>query len=79
MFARVLSGHLARVAAVISGTGANIIEVFHQRMFHNVPAKETELDVIVETRGETHIAEIIAALATAGFEVRQLSDTAGEG
>ncbi|MDH3228427.1 MAG: threonine ammonia-lyase [Alphaproteobacteria bacterium] len=69
-------GYLARVATEISGSGANIVEVYHQRMFHDIPAKETELDVVVETRDEEHIRQLRKRLADAGFEVRQLRDTA---
>ena len=69
-------GHLARVAIEISGSGANIVEVYHQRMFHDVPAKETELDVVVETRDEDHIRELIDRLTAGGFDTRRLSDTA---
>ncbi len=72
-------GHLARVATEISNTGANIIEVYHQRLFHDVPAKETELDVVVETRDETHIRQLIDLLAERGFETRRLSDTTRTG
>lgn len=72
-------GHLARVASEISGTGANIVEVYHQRMFHDVPAKETELDVVVETRDEAHIRRLLDKLADSGFETRRLSDSAHGG
>jgi threonine dehydratase len=72
-------GHLARVAAEIGGTGANIIEVYHQRLFHDVPAKETELDVVVETRDEAHIRQLMELLTKKGFETRRLSDTTREG
>lgn len=72
-------GHLAGVAAEISGTGANIVEVYHQRLFRDVPAKETELDVVVETRDEAHISKLIEQLGAKGFVTRRLSDTAREG
>jgi len=71
-------GHLARVATEISGTGANIVEVYHQRLFSDVPAKETELDVVVETRDENHIRQLIDLLGERGFETRRLSDTTRE-
>jgi threonine dehydratase len=72
-------GYLARVATEISGSGANIVEVYHQRMFHDIPAKETELDVVVETRDEAHIRQLLDQLTSAGFQVRQLHDTARQG
>ena len=68
-------GHLARVAGQISDTGANIVEVYHQRLFSDVPAKETELDVVIETRDEAHIRQLIELLTERGFETRRLSDT----
>jgi len=71
-------GLLARVATEISGTGANIVEVYHQRLFSDVPAKETELDVVVETRDENHIRQLIELLSERGFATRRLSDTTRE-
>jgi threonine dehydratase len=71
-------GQLARVATEISGTGANIVEVYHQRLFSDVPAKQTELDVVVETRDENHIRQLIELLSEHGFETRRLSDTTRE-
>ena len=69
-------GHLARVAAEISGNGANIVEVYHRRMFHDIPAKETELDVVVETRDEAHVRQLLKQLVDAGFDVSRLRDSA---
>jgi threonine dehydratase len=68
-------GHLARVATEIGNSGANIVEVYHQRLFHDVPAKETELDVVVETRDEAHIRKLVGRLSECGFATRRLSDT----
>jgi threonine dehydratase len=71
-------GQLARVATEISGNGANIVEVYHQRLFSDVPAKQTELDVVVETRDENHIRQLMDLLTGRGFETRRLSDTTRE-
>ena len=43
-------GTLARVATIVGENGGNIIEVRHQRLFLDVPAKAAELDLMVETR-----------------------------
>ena len=69
-------GHLARVATEISASRANIVAVYHQRMVHDIPVKETELDVVVETRDDAHIRQLLERLAKAGFDVRRLRDTA---
>ena len=39
-------------------TGGNIIEVYHQRMFYNVPAKQAEVDVVIETKNASHVHEM---------------------
>ena len=69
-------GTLAQIAAQIGDTGGNIVEIVHQRMFYDVPVKLAEADVIVETRDESHIQDIIARLAAAGFPTVRLDDTA---
>ena len=69
-------GVLAKVAQLIGDTGANIIEVYHQRLFYDLPVKLAELDVVVETRNADHVQEILAGLTAIGFETRLLSSTA---
>jgi len=66
-------GVLAHVARLIGETGGNIIEVFHQRLFYDVPAKQAEVDAIVETRNADHVEEIVGNLARSGFPTRVLS------
>jgi len=64
---------LALIAQVIGDTGGNIIEVYHQRLFADVPAKRADIDVVVETRDSDHVAEIMEGLGKAGFPCRVLS------
>jgi threonine dehydratase len=71
-------GVLARLAQSIGETGGNIIEVYHQRLFYNVPAKQAEIDVIVETRNADHVHEIVARLRAGGFPTRVLSARSDE-
>src|SRR3546814_4624120 len=59
-------GSLARVAREIGETGGNIVEIYHQRMFYDVPVKLAELDAVVETRDVEHVREIIDRLVAAG-------------
>ena len=49
--------------------GANIVEVSHQRIFTDLPAKAVLLEVVIETRDRSHLASTIAALRAAGLEV----------
>lgn len=69
-------GVLAQVTQHIGRTGGNIVEVQHQRMFFDVPVKNAELDIMVETRDSDHVQEILTRLNAAGFKTKLLSDYA---
>lgn len=62
-------GQLAKISTVIGGAAANIVEVYHQRVFTDVPAKGTELHLVVETRDRDHIEAVVADLRQAGYAV----------
>jgi threonine dehydratase len=62
-------GTLAKVANVLAAAGANIVEVIHQRVFSDLPAKRAMLDVVIETRDRRHLQEAVACLRGAGFAV----------
>jgi threonine dehydratase len=63
-------GLLATVSAVIGAAGGNIIEVTHNRLALDVPAKGAEFDLMVESRDGAHTDEIAAALAASGYPPR---------
>lgn len=69
-------GALAHVAGIIGNLGANIVEIFHQRLFYDVPIKLAEVDIVVETRSAVQVGEILAAFTAAGCRARLLSSTA---
>jgi threonine dehydratase len=62
-------GQLETVVSVLSKTGANIVEVSHQRIFTDLPAKAVLLEVVIETRDRSHLASTIAALRAANIDV----------
>ncbi|TMJ49282.1 MAG: threonine ammonia-lyase [Alphaproteobacteria bacterium] len=62
-------GQLATVLGVLSKCGANIVEVSHQRIFTDLPAKAVLLEVVIETRDRSHLASTIAALRAANIDV----------
>jgi threonine dehydratase len=70
-------GQLAKVSAVIGDCGANIIEVYHQRVFTDLPAKGTELHLVIETRDRTHLKAAVDGLTTAGYAVTLKDGPAG--
>jgi threonine dehydratase len=61
-------GLLGQIATRLGELGANILEVDHKRLFLDVPAKGTRLDVTVETRDRMHADEIINAMEAEGYE-----------
>jgi len=70
-------GELARVAAVIGSAAANIVEVYHQRIFTDLPARGTELNLVIETRDRAHLDTVLASLEKSGYEVL-LKTSSGE-
>jgi threonine dehydratase len=71
-------GMLAKVSGAIAAAGGNIIEIYHQRLFSDVPVMRADLDVLIETRGGDHLAEIEARLAGEGFPSRRLGHRADD-
>ena len=65
-------GLLALVSKVIGDSGANIMEVAHNRIALDVPAKGAEFDILIETRDAQHTHEVVDALSQAGYPPRPL-------
>ncbi len=70
-------GQLAKVAILLGEAGANIVEVYHQRVFSNLPAKGALLDVVIETRDRAHLNDTVARLRAAGLEVEVRTNPGG--
>jgi threonine dehydratase len=62
-------GQLAAVLAILSKSGANIVEVSHQRIFTALPAKAVLLEVVIETKDRSHLTATIDALRAADIDV----------
>jgi threonine dehydratase len=70
-------GILGKIATLLGGKGANILDVAHRRMFLDIPAKGAELDVMIETRDARHAEDIIATIEAQGFVTRVLDAPGG--
>jgi threonine dehydratase len=70
-------GQLARVAEILGEAGANIVEIYHQRVFSDLPAKGALLEAVIETRDRTHLNETVARLREAGLEVEIVTNPGG--
>src|ERR1700678_202078 len=60
-------GALHRLTSILAEHRANIVETDYDRAYHGVGLGETAIEITMETRGPDHIAEIISALAAAGY------------
>ncbi len=63
-------GLLARIATLVGEAGGNILEVSHNRMMTDMPAKSATLGMVIEARDAEHAAEIKECLERAGFPLR---------
>ncbi len=63
-------GVLASITGVIGALGGNIIDVVHNRLALDVPAKGAEYDIMIETRDDDHAEEIATGLRGKGYAVR---------
>lgn len=62
-------GALARVSTLVADQGANIQEIVHTRGFSRAEIGESEITLTLETYGQQHIAEVLAKLRAAGYQV----------
>jgi threonine dehydratase len=69
------AGSLAKLLTLVGETGANLIDVMHQRVFSHVSAKRTEVELTLETRDENHVHELMEVLRERGIEVKRLDET----
>jgi len=63
-------GQLSDISRIIGESGANVVEVIHQRMMQSVSLKRAELDVVVEARDAAHVGSLLVLLRAEGFTVR---------
>jgi threonine dehydratase len=70
--ARDVPGNLARITATVAEAGANIDEVHHQRAFTLLAAQNVAIELVLQTRGREHIAQVIERLRAAGFDTTLL-------
>ena len=65
-------GVLARITGIVAEAGANIDEVHHQRAFTLLAAQNVAIELVLQTRGREHVAQVIERLREAGFEATLL-------
>ncbi len=66
-----LPGGLARLLGEVGETGANVLQVEHQRISPGLHLDEVEVRLQLETRGEPHAERVLARLRERGYRVLQ--------
>jgi threonine dehydratase len=61
-------GVLARITGIVAEAGANIDEVHHQRAFSLLSAQNVDVELVLQTRNPSHVADVVARLRAAGFD-----------
>jgi threonine dehydratase len=62
-------GALLSVVKLFDRHGVNVIEIYHQRVFTTLPAKDAFIDVECEARDAEQLDALVGALEDAGFNV----------
>ena len=62
-------GGLAQLLTEISGAGANVLEVMHERISPTLNLDEVEVQVQLETRGKEHAERVVSRLRERGYRV----------
>ncbi|MEW6064981.1 threonine dehydratase [Desulforamulus profundi] len=60
-------GSLQKLLSALAASGANVISIAHDRIKPNVPLKQAEVEISLETRNADHIAAIVESLEKKGY------------
>ncbi len=67
-------GQLSEISRLIGESGANVVEVIHQRMMQTISLKRAELDIVIEARDAEHVGDLVVVLRNAGFAVTVMGE-----
>jgi len=70
-------GSLADLLSRVADSGANVLEVVHRRTPADLAVDDVEVSLDLETRGEDHCAQVVAALRSSGYSVLRDDRTSG--
>jgi threonine dehydratase len=65
-------GALARLTDAIAEVGANIVEIYHDRLSMDLELGQAEVEIVLGTRGHDHVAEVLAQLTEKGWDARRM-------
>lgn len=71
-------GSLSKLTALIGSLQANILQAIHDRTDTRMRLDETDVELLLETRGKDHSAEVIRALVDHCIRVVNLSESSND-
>ncbi|MBM3887665.1 MAG: threonine ammonia-lyase [Verrucomicrobia bacterium] len=71
-------GELARVCQQVAATGANILDVVHNRAFANMEIGGVEIDLTLETRGPEHVEQLLTRLRDQGIAAHAVTQVVSD-
>jgi threonine dehydratase len=66
-------GSIADLAAIAAQEGANILDIHQRRTFNLADVRETDIDMIVETRGPEQVEALVKAIGAKGYQARSFA------
>ncbi len=66
-------GSIAELAIIAAEQQANILDIHHGRTFTSARYRETEIELMVETRGADAVAAMLQAIAAKGYTARSFA------
>ncbi|WP_341473988.1 threonine ammonia-lyase [Desulfofundulus thermobenzoicus] len=65
-------GSLQRLLALLAAAGVNVISVHHDRIKPQVPLKQAEVELFLETRDPAHVEAVLSTLGREGYTVERV-------
>lgn len=66
-------GSIADLATIAAQEGANILDIHQRRTFNLADVRETDIDMIVETRGPEQVEALLKAIGAKGYQARSFA------
>jgi len=66
-------GSMADLAGIAASHQANILDIHHRRTFNSAQLRETEVELLVETRGPAQVQALLQAIAAKGYEAQSFA------
>jgi len=64
-------GALSDMLGTLAKARANVVEVHHERAFVGGALNEVAVEVVIESKGHSHVDDVIAALEAAGYRAKR--------